>query len=60
MVFQDQVNGFTCSCAVGWTGDTCGDNIDDCAELEVSECSDGSNCSVSFFALLPYWLRVQI
>ena len=57
MVFQDQVNGFTCSCAVGWTGDTCGDDIDDCAE--VSECSDGSNCTVSFFALLSYWLRVD-
>ena len=47
VMFQDLVNGFTCSCAVGWNGDTCGDDIDECAE--VSACKDDDkNCTVSF------------
>ena len=30
---------------MGWTGDTCGDNIDECEEL--APCKDGSTCTVS-------------
>ena len=44
MCVQDLINGFSCSCSTGWTGDTCGEDIDECSEL--SPCKNGSTCSV--------------
>ena len=40
---QDEVNGFNCSCAVGFTGQTCSINIDDCV---VNPCENSGTCVV--------------
>ena len=40
---QDQVNGFECQCAPGWTGNTCSENIDEC---DPNPCENGGNCTV--------------
>ncbi len=33
---------FSCDCADGWTGDRCGDDVDECAAL--SPCHNGGVC----------------
>ena len=44
VLFQDLVAGYECTCAVGWTGDRCQVDIDDCAS---EPCSNGGTCYVS-------------
>ena len=41
---QDRINGYHCSCMIGFTGDDCGINIDDC---EMDPCLNGATCNVS-------------
>ena len=38
----DGVNAFTCACAPGYSGGTCGTNIDECAP---NPCKNGGNCT---------------
>ena len=40
---QDETNGFNCSCAVGFTGQVCSINIDDCP---TNPCENGGTCLV--------------
>ena len=42
---QDEVNGFNCSCDVGFTGHTCTINIDDCV---MNPCENGATCEVRY------------
>ena len=46
---QDEVNGFNCSCAIGFTGRTCDINIDDCT---MNPCENGGSCVVCHFFFL--------
>ena len=40
---QDEVNGFNCSCAAGFTNRDCTINIDDCV---MNQCENGGTCKV--------------
>ena len=35
------VSGYACTCATGWTGTNCDENIDDCAD---DPCDNGGTC----------------
>ena len=37
---RDKTDGFECSCATGWSGTTCADDIDECAITE-NLCNNG-------------------
>ena len=39
------MNGYSCVCEPGWTGERCSVNIDDCA---TDPCQNGGSCFVSF------------
>ena len=41
---QPAPNSFTCTCAPGWTGTTCGTNIDECA-IPPTPCQNGGTCT---------------
>ena len=41
---QDEVNGYNCSCAAGFTGQLCETNIDDCV---MNPCENEGTCMVS-------------
>ena len=40
---QDLVGGYECDCEVGWTGDRCQVDIDDCVS---TPCQNGGSCYV--------------
>ena len=42
---QDLVGGYVCECEMGWTGDRCQIDIDDCVPIP---CQNGGTCFVSF------------
>ena len=42
-LLQDEVNGFNCSCAAGFTGQICSINIDDCI---MNPCDNAGTCVV--------------
>ena len=46
---QDGVASFTCFCTHGWTGVTCGDNINECL---TEPCENSGTCRVSLCACL--------
>ena len=46
--FQDRVNGYSCSCAAGWSDARCSVNIDDCAS---NPCQNGASCFVSSISI---------
>ena len=48
---QDEVNGFNCSCAAGFTGQICSINIDDCA---VNPCDNAGTCVVRSYSVLQF------
>lgn len=41
---EDIGQGFQCQCGAGFTGDTCGEDIDEC-ETGSHRCEQGSTCS---------------
>lgn len=41
---QDMLGGYQCDCAMGWNGDRCHVDIDDCVS---SPCQNGGSCFVS-------------
>ena len=41
---QDEVNGYNCSCAAGFTGQLCETNINDCV---MNPCENEGSCIVS-------------
>ena len=43
-LLQDLVNDFSCACVVGFTGNTCQTNINDCFPYP---CENGGTCVVS-------------
>lgn len=45
------MNGFSCSCVLGWTGPTCAVNVDDCTP---NLCRNGATCNVSPFTESVY------
>lgn len=48
---QDLVNGYSCSCEVGWSGQRCEVNIDDC---DPNQCQNEATCTVSCsYAIIP-------
>ena len=42
----DLLNGYTCSCDAGYTGQNCGENINECAltRLTTEPCKNGGFC----------------
>ena len=41
---NDAVNGYTCSCAAGFTGTTCHEEVDEC---DSNPCQNGATCEDS-------------
>ena len=50
-LLQDEVNGFNCSCAVGFAGQICSINIDDCV---VNPCDNAGTCVVRSYSVLQF------
>ena len=54
-IVQDGVASFTCSCAAGWEGETCANNINDCRS---DSCQNGGTCQVAklciYLAIMPH------
>ena len=48
-LIQELINGYLCVCEVGWTGEMCSVNIDDCA---TNSCQNGGTCFVSSRAVV--------
>ena len=42
-ILQDGIDSFTCTCAVGYTGNICQTNVDDCVS---SPCLNDATCVV--------------
>ena len=47
---QDGLGGYECECGVGWTGDRCQVNIDECVS---APCQNGGTCFVSQCVMFP-------
>uniref|UniRef100_A0A8C4ECW7 Sushi, von Willebrand factor type A, EGF and pentraxin domain containing 1 n=1 Tax=Dicentrarchus labrax TaxID=13489 RepID=A0A8C4ECW7_DICLA len=43
-VCEDLTGGYTCNCAVGFSGDSCEVNIDECYSCDPNPCINGASC----------------
>ena len=41
----DGVNTYSCDCPVNWTGEYCGQDVDECATPGVSTCGEHAVCA---------------